>query len=190
MTTTTFYVYVALGKVSGQYKIGHSRNIRKRFYGLPEPIDVDRSFYIECSAAMSARRMECILHFMLHPYRILEPLPERGPEWFELACYGPLQSFVEEHHERLGVSELRPATEWRRAEEPPPPRPPPWATDEFLTTKHAAKILQRSARRLKKWRLARTGPPCYRQGRGIRYLKSDLTRWALQHPEDVPRPAA
>jgi hypothetical protein len=177
MTRSIFYVYVALGKVSGQYKIGFSRDVRNRFRSLPEAIDVNRSFYVECSASMPARRMEFILHFILHPYRILEPGPGRGPEWFEPACYGPLQSFVEEHHERLGVSELRPATEWRRAEEPPPPPPPPWTTDEFLTNKHAAKILQRSARRLKKWRLARTGPPFYRQGRVIRYLLSEVLAW-------------
>ena len=173
MTRSIFYVYVALGKVSGQYKIGFSRDVRNRFRSLPEPIDVNRSFYVECSASMPARRMEFILHFILHPYRILEPGPGRGPEWFEPACYGPLQSFVEEHHERLGVSKLRPVARWRK--KPPPTPPPLWLT--YLTTEEAAKRLKRSVKTLEYSRLVGQGPPFYRQGRVIRYLLSEVLAW-------------
>ena len=59
--------------------------------------------------------------------------------------------------------------------------------DEFLDTANAAKFLDRSPSTLEYWRAAGGGPRFYKQGRRIRYLRSDLTKWALQQPIDVPK---
>jgi hypothetical protein len=54
-------------------------------------------------------------------------------------------------------------------------------TDDFLNTEQAAHILQRSKKTLEFWRVLNKGPRYYRQGRAIRYLRSDLLRWGMSH---------
>ena len=54
--------------------------------------------------------------------------------------------------------------------------------DEFLSTAKAAELLDRSPKTLEFWRTTRTCPRYYYQGRGIRYLLSDLIRWGMQYP--------
>ena len=57
----------------------------------------------------------------------------------------------------------------------------PESGDEFLTTQQAAEILQRSTKTLEFWRLLNKGPRFYKQGRVVRYLRSDLFAWAMRH---------
>jgi hypothetical protein len=56
----------------------------------------------------------------------------------------------------------------------------PQRGDEFLITQQAAKILQRSTKTLEFWRLLGKGPRFYRQGRVIRYLRSDVLAWGVR----------
>jgi hypothetical protein len=62
--------------------------------------------------------------------------------------------------------------------------------DEFLSTTKAAEVLDRSAKTLEFWRATGAGPRYYCQGRRIRYLRSDLIRWALRHPVEPGRDTA
>jgi predicted DNA-binding transcriptional regulator AlpA len=55
------------------------------------------------------------------------------------------------------------------------------AGDEFLTTKQAAEILQRSEKTLEYWRTRPSGPRFYKQGRVVRYLRSDVLAWGMRH---------
>jgi Helix-turn-helix domain len=55
------------------------------------------------------------------------------------------------------------------------------AGDEFLTTKQAAEILQRSVKTLEYWRTLRSGPRFYKQGRVVRYLRSDVLVWGMRN---------
>jgi hypothetical protein len=54
--------------------------------------------------------------------------------------------------------------------------------DEFLDTAKSAEFLDRSPATLEYWRATLVGPRYFRQGRRVRYLKSDLVMWALRHP--------
>jgi predicted DNA-binding transcriptional regulator AlpA len=56
--------------------------------------------------------------------------------------------------------------------------------DEFLTTNQAAAILGRSVKTLEYWRTlpsGPTGPRFYKQGRVVRYLRSDILAWGMRH---------
>jgi hypothetical protein len=62
--------------------------------------------------------------------------------------------------------------------------------DEFLTTQQAATILKRSTKTLEFWRLLNKGPRFYKQGRVVRYLRSELFQWAMGQPRDTRDTAA
>ena len=53
--------------------------------------------------------------------------------------------------------------------------------DDFLTTQQAAQILQRSTKTLEFWRTLAKGPRFYKQGRVVRYLRSDILTWGVRH---------
>lgn len=48
---------------------------------------------------------------------------------------------------------------------------------EFVTTKEAAQILQKSEGYVKKLRMARSGPPYYKIGKSVLYKRDELTAW-------------
>ena len=64
----------------------------------------------------------------------------------------------------------------------PTPKPGP-DTDELISTKEAAKLLNCAANTLEKWRSQGSdGPPFYRvKGRTIRYKRAEVRRWAEKH---------
>ena len=62
--------------------------------------------------------------------------------------------------------------------------------DEFLNTAKAAAILDRSPKTLEYWRTMGAGPRYYYQGRRVRYLRSDLMRWAMRRPIEPGRDTA
>jgi hypothetical protein len=49
--------------------------------------------------------------------------------------------------------------------------------DRFLGPSAAAEVLDTSVNTLNYWRCVGKGPKFYRQGRNVRYLKSDLLAW-------------
>lgn len=51
--------------------------------------------------------------------------------------------------------------------------------EEFLNTAQAAHILQRSSKTLEFWRILNKGPRYFKQGRVVRYLRSDVFRWGV-----------
>jgi hypothetical protein len=59
--------------------------------------------------------------------------------------------------------------------------------DEFLNTAKAAAVLDRSPKTLEFWRTRGVGPRYYCQGRRVRYLYSDVIRWATRHPIEPGR---
>jgi hypothetical protein len=59
--------------------------------------------------------------------------------------------------------------------------PAPDPEDKYLLTAEAAEILRRPIKTLEYWRLIGDGPPYYRQGRLIRYLRSEVLAWGASH---------
>ena len=59
--------------------------------------------------------------------------------------------------------------------------------DEFLNTAKAAAVLDCSVKTLEFWRATGAGPRYYYQGRRVRYLRSDLIRWAMKRPIEPGR---
>jgi excisionase family DNA binding protein len=55
--------------------------------------------------------------------------------------------------------------------------------DEYLTEADVAELLKVSAGTLRRWRREGTGPPWLRLGRGVRYLRRDVDRWAEDQRE-------
>jgi hypothetical protein len=53
--------------------------------------------------------------------------------------------------------------------------------DAFLTTQQAAQILQRPIKTLEFWRTLRSGPLFYKQGRVVRFMRSDVLAWGMKH---------
>ena len=49
--------------------------------------------------------------------------------------------------------------------------------DELLTITEVADILRVPVATLRYWRHLGTGPASFRIGRGVRYLRSEVTRW-------------
>ena len=50
--------------------------------------------------------------------------------------------------------------------------------DGYLTTREAASVLRMSVRTLDRYRVTGEGPPFMKLGGRIRYLRSDIDRWA------------
>ena len=50
--------------------------------------------------------------------------------------------------------------------------------DEYLTEAEVAELLKVSAGTLRRWRREGIGPPSLRLGRGVRYLRREVDRWA------------
>jgi hypothetical protein len=71
-----------------------------------------------------------------------------------------------------------PKTKRKPAEDNAAPLPP---DADFIDTIQAARILQRSVKTLQFWRVINKGPKYYRQGRVIRYLRSDILRWGMSN---------
>jgi hypothetical protein len=69
----------------------------------------------------------------------------------------------------------------KRAASASTPARAPDPSDEYLTTEEAARILKRSSKTFEFWRLVGQGPPFYRQGRLIRYLRSEVMAWGASH---------
>jgi excisionase family DNA binding protein len=55
--------------------------------------------------------------------------------------------------------------------------------DEYLTEAEVAELLKVSVGTLRRWRREGTGPPSLRLGRGVRYLRSEVNRWAQRQRE-------
>jgi hypothetical protein len=58
--------------------------------------------------------------------------------------------------------------------------PAPDLEDKYLLTTEAAEILRRPVKTLEFWRLVGGGPPFYKQGRLIRYLRSEVLAWGAR----------
>jgi len=54
--------------------------------------------------------------------------------------------------------------------------------DEFLTPAEAADLIKFSVGTLANWRVLGGGPRFHRQGRYVRYLRSDLIAWQHRNP--------
>ena len=50
--------------------------------------------------------------------------------------------------------------------------------DEYLTEAEVAELLKVSGGTLRRWRREGIGPPWLRLGRGVRYLRREVDRWA------------
>ena len=55
--------------------------------------------------------------------------------------------------------------------------------DEYLTEADVAELLKVSVGTLRRWRREGTGPPSLRLGRGVRYLRAEVDRWAKRQRE-------
>jgi excisionase family DNA binding protein len=55
--------------------------------------------------------------------------------------------------------------------------------DEYLTEVDVAELLKVSAGTLRRWRREGIGPPWLRLGRGVRYRRRDVDRWASEQRE-------
>jgi excisionase family DNA binding protein len=63
-------------------------------------------------------------------------------------------------------------------------RPPTLlGVDEYLTEAEVAELLKVSVGTLRRWRREGTGPPSLRLGRGVRYRRRDVDRWAERQRE-------
>lgn len=116
------------------------------------------------------------------------PLPDE-PETQSLETSGAARTAVAEHPTPAGTAAepAEPLPVRRRAVDTP--REVPAETQEFLTTKEAARFLGNiiSHRSLERMRLDGSGPPYFRPGgagrkRGrVLYRKSDLIAWLTAH---------
>jgi hypothetical protein len=55
---------------------------------------------------------------------------------------------------------------------------------ELLTKDEAAALLRRSPKTLSHWRLNGEGPPAFRVGRRLFYLRADLIKWLAEQQEE------
>jgi excisionase family DNA binding protein len=60
-------------------------------------------------------------------------------------------------------------------------------TDEYLTTRQLADLLQVSAENVVYWRRKRTGPPHIKVGKHIRYDRADIDAWLAEHQVPTTR---
>jgi len=64
------------------------------------------------------------------------------------------------------------------------------SADELLTIDEVADILRVPVATLRYWRHLGTGPASFKIGRGVRYLRSEITRWFQEQASmttSVPR---
>jgi excisionase family DNA binding protein len=54
-----------------------------------------------------------------------------------------------------------------------------YVLDDLLTTEEAAAILGVTKGTLQRWRRDGIGPPSYRMGRGVRYIRPEINSWLL-----------
>lgn len=66
----------------------------------------------------------------------------------------------------------------------------PTGNDELLTIAEVAAIVRAPVATLRYWRHLGTGPRSFRVGRGVRYWRTEVTRWLQQQSDhDGPSPA-
>jgi excisionase family DNA binding protein len=59
-------------------------------------------------------------------------------------------------------------------------------TDSLMSTEELAEFLDIPRNTLANWRYRREGPPGFRVGRGVRYLRSDVLEWLDQQRQADP----
>jgi excisionase family DNA binding protein len=52
--------------------------------------------------------------------------------------------------------------------------------EDLLTPKEAAALLKVTEGTLKNWRREGSGPPSYKLGRGVRYIRPEINSWLLR----------
>jgi predicted DNA-binding transcriptional regulator AlpA len=66
----------------------------------------------------------------------------------------------------------------------------PTAEDQLLTIAEVAAIVRVPVATLRYWRHLGTGPRSFRVGRGVRYWRTEITKWLQQQSDhDGPAPA-
>ena len=60
----------------------------------------------------------------------------------------------------------------------------PTDNDELLTIAEVAAIVRAPVATLRYWRHLGTGPRSFRVGRGVRYWRTEVTRWLQQQDDD------
>jgi hypothetical protein len=101
------YLYLVKSLIDPHWKIGISRNLHNRLRAIPEEIDFDCSYYVECRKP--SRKIEQALHLLFSDYRIDKPRSSQAyTEWFDVQCFESARRFIADYGEMLGVGELRP----------------------------------------------------------------------------------
>lgn len=93
---------------SGPYrKIGIAVDVKRRISQLPDEIDRDSSYIVECFKGSSG--VERSLHHLFSEFRIKKEHGRDGhTEWFAEECFDSIQRFIEENRTILGVGPFLP----------------------------------------------------------------------------------
>jgi hypothetical protein len=101
-------VYLLREKGTSNLKIGISIDPIVRLRTIPEQIDIEESFYIECPRASMARKIELVLHTLFASHRIEKQPGDGHTEWFSPNCFEEVKTFIGEQSRRLGWGDLKP----------------------------------------------------------------------------------
>lgn len=104
---STEYLYLLRDQEGSAFKIGVSRDPRRRSVSLPQAIDFDTSLQIAMNGGR-AYVVERLLHYWFRDHAHAMPRGDGSTEWFGMEAWPDVLAFIEGERLRLGLGEPQP----------------------------------------------------------------------------------